>query len=771
MMSLGRRRYLLLLLYAVLSLPLVIAGAYQAMKTNANSPLDWVGGSFAPRREYDDFRREFGSGDLLVLSWPGCTLDEPHLDQLTQYLESDPRFRDDADNWYFERTWTGREAFQALTADAGIDRPQAVRRLSGTLIGPDRATTCVVVAFTRSGLEHRRELVEWIQEAAERLCGASRESQHLAGPVVDGLSVDQASQQALERFVAPSALIMLLVCWLCLRSVRAALIVFAMSLFGQGVTLALVHAGGEQMNAVLMVLPPLVQVLAVTGGIHLMNYYFSAARSYGIQDGGRRAFQLGWLPCTLSAATTAIGLASLMISELAPVRSFGLYAAAGVLVTTGLLLALVPGLLSLWPISPSSDTQHSSYARIRRERFWSTIAGVVYERRVIIVGLSFALMVAAGIGVRYVRTSVRIETLFSSHSRILQDYQWLETHVADLVPIEIVLHCQPACSLTQLERLRLIWRIQSETARIKQVTGTMSALTFLPDLRPDGRLPRELQRAWIDKSLAVCRPQIARLKYLATDDDAEQWRITAYVSARDNMDYGKFLQRVRQRVDPLLKDAQGAPLAGLSAQYTGIMPLVHEIQRQLMSNLMYSYLGAFAIIAIVMTLVQARILAGLVAMVSNVLPALIMFGAMGWTATPMDIGSIMTASVALGIAVDDTLHFLTFFRHGLEQGMDRRDAVLHAYQYCGVAMVQTSLTCGLGLSVFLLSDFVPTSRFAWLMILQLAAALAGDLVLLPAMLLTPLGRLFRVEIRVTRSATTIPDTPIPLNFPRRRRAA
>lgn len=770
MTSLGRRRYLLLLLYAALSAPLVATGAYQAMKTNANSPLDWVGDSFAPRRKYDDFRRAFGSGDLVVLSWPGCTIDEPRLDQLARYLQSEARFRDEADNWYFERTWTGRDALRALTARAGLDQARAVRRLVGTLIGPDHETTCVVVAFTRNGLAHRRQLVQWIQDAAEELCDAPPESQHLAGPVVDGLSVDQASQQALGRFVVPSALIMLMVCWLCLRSVRAALIVFGMSLFGQGVTLALVHAGGEQMNAVLMVLPPLVQVLAVTGGIHLMNYYFSAARTGGIHDSGRRAFQLGWLPCTLSAATTAIGLASLMISELAPVRSFGLYAAAGVMVTTGLLLALVPGLLSLWPISRRSETRQDANARAWGGFPWTRIVAFVHEQRLAIVALSLMMMIAMGIAVRDVRTSVRIETLFSAGSRILEDYQWLETHVADLVPIEIVLHCQRSCSLTQLERMELIRRIQTETARMEQVTGTMSALTFVPDIRPDRHLPREMQRAWIDQSLAACRTQFAQLNYLATSEDAEQWRITAYVSARGNMDYGEFLQCVRQRVEPLLKNAQGLPLAGLSTEYTGIMPLVHEIQRQLMSNLMYSYLGAFAVIAMVMTLVQAGILAGLVAMISNIFPALIMFGSMGWTATPMDIGSIMTASVALGIAVDDTLHFLTFFRRGLGQGMDRRGAVLHAYQHCGAAMVQTTLTCGLGLSVFLLSDFVPTSRFAWLMILQLAAALAGDLALLPAMLLTPLGRLFRPELSETTVATEWPE-PAPLCVPRRRHAA
>jgi predicted RND superfamily exporter protein len=109
----------------------------------------------------------------------------------------------------------------------------------------------------------------------------------------------------------------------------------------------------------------------------------------------------------------------------------------------------------------------------------------------------------------------------------------------------------------------------------------------------------------------------------------------------------------------------------------------------------------------------------------------------------MDIGSVMTASIALGIAVDDTLHFLAFFRRTVNQpGTSRFSAVLSAYQHCGVAMIQTSVSCGIGLMVYAFSDFVPTSRFAILMAILLLLALLGDLLLLPALLLSPAGRFF-----------------------------
>jgi hypothetical protein len=144
-----------------------------------------------------------------------------------------------------------------------------------------------------------------------------------------------------------------------------------------------------------------------------------------------------------------------------------------------------------------------------------------------------------------------------------------------------------------------------------------------------------------------------------------------------------------------------------------------------------------------MMVVERGVAAGLVAMVSNVFPMILMFGLLGWSQRPLDIGSVMTASIALGMAIDGTLHFLTFFRRGIAGGATAAQGVRAAFRHCAAAMTQSTLVCGLGILVFAASSFAPTSRFAWMLALLMAAALAGDLVLLPAMLVGPLGRWFR----------------------------
>jgi predicted RND superfamily exporter protein len=203
----------------------------------------------------------------------------------------------------------------------------------------------------------------------------------------------------------------------------------------------------------------------------------------------------------------------------------------------------------------------------------------------------------------------------------------------------------------------------------------------------------------------------------------------------------------------------------IQAIYTGVIPVVYKAQRTLLSSLVNSIAMAFVLIAIVMIVllnpgqfplswlrpghVANGLAAGSVSMIPNVFPVLLIFGLMGHNGSLVDIGTMMTASVAMGVAVDDTIHFLSWFRSYLDKGMDRVEAVIQTYRRVGPAMTQTTVVGGLGLFVFALSTFTPTQRFGTLMLVLLGAALIGDLILLPALLAGPLGRFFKPRVGVT----------------------
>ena len=763
----GAKQRRLLLIYGLIALPIVVYGGIRTLESNSNSPLEWVPPSFSARHDYDQFRRAFGPGDTVFVSWQGCTLNEPRLDELCRILRAANVFHDSSGAWYFDRVVSGREVYAALTtprptseapprgqppkANApnaaawqhqSLTPAAAVKRLQGTLVGPDGQTTGVIVSFTKQGLAKRDRLVPLLQQAITHFCGIAPEDQHLAGPVIDGRTVDIASGKALDHFALPSAVVVLVVCIVCLGSLRAALLVFGVALVSQTATLAIVYYSGETMNALLIVLPPLIQVLTVAGGIHLINYYFEASRTVGYADAPYQMLRLGWLPCVLSAGTTAVGLASLMVSRVTPIRLFGAYAAAGVLVSLSMLLTVIPAFLSYWPIRRRNGPATVDAQSTRPAGVWQWLSQVIARHYPIISLISFALMMSIGWGAQRVQSSVRIETLFPAKSRILADYTWLEKHIGPLVPIEIVVQYDKTCKLPPCDRMSLLWKIEQKLKQVDAIGPTTSALTFLPSLAPQGAMPTQAYRGYLNQVLAHVKPQFEKLRTLHVDEGVQQWRVSAQVSALHHVDYAGVLNMARTRINPLLHDASGKPLKGVSARFTGIMPLVQAIQQQLLTDLLASFLSALVIITLVMTVVQAGFLSGLAAMVANVFPVVLLFGALGWVEKPLDIGSIMTASIALGIAVDDTLHYLTFFRRGLQTGMNRQNAVAYAYQHCGTAMTQTSLSCGLGLLVFAFSDFVPTCRFAWMMTVLLALALAGDLIVMPSLLLSPIGRLF-----------------------------
>jgi uncharacterized protein len=180
-----------------------------------------------------------------------------------------------------------------------------------------------------------------------------------------------------------------------------------------------------------------------------------------------------------------------------------------------------------------------------------------------------------------------------------------------------------------------------------------------------------------------------------------------------------------------------------AAVYTGIVPIVYKAQRTLLDSLIESTFWSFVTITPLMMLVARSIRGGLVAMLPNVLPVLVVFGAMGWMGVNVDVGSMMTASVALGVAVDDTIHYLNWFREELDRTGDRNAAILATYRHCATPTLQAAIISGLGLSIFALSTFTPTQRFGILMLAILWTGMIAELVFFPALLAGPLGAVFK----------------------------
>ena len=728
------------ILFVAGAAPFIARAAVGMLAARSTAPIDWVPATFPPRQAYARFTEEFQSGDMIVASWPGCRLDAAEVPRFVAAVTNPEAACDATGRPWFDAVASGDQALERLTAPPlALSRGAAVERLRGVIVGPDGSRTCVVLGLTPAGLADRRRVVAWVRDTLRKTAAVPDDDVHLAGSVIDTVAVDQASDESIRVYGGPAAAIIFALTWLALRSLRYAIVVFLLSLVCVGLSFVSLAAWGERMNPVLIVMPLLVLTLGVAGGIHLVNYLVEEYRRGPARGAAWRAVRLAWLPCGLSAGTTAVGLGSLVVSELEPIRAFGFHAAVGVLGTLVVLFLVVPGIFARWPIRRRVDGD----AVAPRTAAWA--AGVT-RRATAIVGAAAATLAVAVFGVPGIRTSVAIDTLFTPDTRVIRDYAWLEREIGPLVPVEVVIRFT-APAVRPAERLDLVHEVGAALAALPHVSGVSSAASFVPDGPPASGAAAVARRAVLARRLESSLAQLSDMRLVRADDGGQAWRVTARTSALAGHDLGQLLEAVRGAVDPLVARHGGAN-RGITADCTGAMPLINGIQRLLLRDLFTSFLSACGLISLVMIAVERGLVAGLVAMIPNVFPMVLLFGGLGWARATIDIGSVMTASIALGMAVDGTFHFLTFFRHALPAtaaatAADRRAAVRSAYGHSAGALAQSALVCGIGILAFVASPFAPTRRFAWMLSLLVWAALVGDLVVLPALLTTRLGGWFR----------------------------
>ncbi len=646
-------------------------------------------------------------------------------------------------------------------------RDQKIAGTSDPLVGDvffvPGSPIAIAVALSDAGVAEKATALDAIRAATVKagiidselkLGGSAVASTELNRDVVRAIwnPAVPLSQFHLRSTILSSALVGAFLAFVMLRSLRLAVIVLAGSLYTTYLTLALVPATGGSLNMVLVVMPTLLTVITLSGGIHICNYWrHSAARdsTSAIVQSCRMALK----PCVLAAVTTAIGLASLCTSSLSPVREFGLYSALGTLLSVVMVLIGIPALLMLWPARPphASELEHPG---------WQTLGRLMTIRPTLQTALSMLLIIAASYGLVYFRTETKVIRYFPDSSRIVQDYWFIEDHLAGIVPVETIVRFDRDAQAESnfFDRMEMVREIQEQMRRHPEITGCIA----LADFQPIAELPdpssilstsRYHRRANIaeDRIRSGEIPGVEAFYSVAdqphdltTLGDAqlnaagdELWRVTAQVNVMTDAEYSTILNDLNVMTQNTLRYQPGA-----SHVVTGAVPLFLRTQQAVLDSLITSSILAFGIILLIFIVQLKSIPAGIVAMIPNIAPITVVFGLISYFNVRVDIGTMITASIALGMAVDGTLHFLEWFRNQLAECKTRSEAVENTIAHCGPAIWQTSWMVGLSLMMLLPSELLLISRFGWLMATMVVVALLGDLVLLPQILASPLGKLF-----------------------------
>lgn len=734
--------------------PFVIFGAVKALGVFSNDIRQWLPNGFEESAKYDWFLQAFGMDEMAVVSWEGCRIDDPRVPKLARDLEA---LRTADGQPVFARIVAGPDVLDRLQDEMQLTPAQAEDRLRGLFIGVDGQTTCLLAVPTRDVARNRTAAVSRLVDATVASTGLPTEALRLGGPTVDGAAIDRESKLALRQFLWMTLLVVFGLTWIRKRSFRLSTLIILCSGYCAALSLAVFWYCGGVMNLTMIMLPTLVLILAVSSAVHMVNYFLKAYAAGGLiepstgRSAGVRAIRAGGYPILLCTLTTAVGMGSLMTSSIRPVRDFGLFSALGV------MLSLPPVILSLsWILDRSTGwlrTRHlHGMGSEEREpdpgRTVKWLAWLTDRFATPVVVLSIAAMAVVGWGINRLEASVKIQNRFAPSTRIIQDYHWLESKLGPLVPMEVVIRFPASHPRDAWGRMKYVQWVENQIRKNQKapVTASWSAATFRPNEVGGNSLRARAANDLIHDQWDAGLPKLKEAGLIAEKDGEQLWRVSLRIAAMNDLDYGQLLDQIEVTVRTAVDDLnrvlakENAPPA--TSLLTGGIPMMYKAQRLVFNDLLTSFCTAFLLIAGMMMAVLRGFTAGLISMLPNVLPPLLVFGWMGWSGTRIEIGSVMTASVALGIAVDDTIHFLAYFRRGIQAGLSRAASVRHAYAMCSRSMIDTSLICGLGVAPFMFSAFMPTVQFAKLMLILVALALAGDLIQLPAILNSWLGRFF-----------------------------
>lgn len=782
-----------LIALTILTSPLVFWQGSLAFTVFENDIYQWLPRGFKEAQEYEWFKDRFGVDEMVVISWPGCEdtstwrdadgdLVEPEITPLDRLAAELRVLRNERAELYFDRVTTGSEVLERLQRTPGLTEETAMARATGVFFGPDGKTTCCLAYPSAAGSRKRTETIDVALETATRITGLSPDEIHLGGPTVDGAAIDQESKNSLRRFMWMSVVLVMGLAWIRTRNPVLSAAILMCSLYCAFLGLTLLRLTGGTMNLTMVMLPTLTFILGVSASIHMTNYFIKAyIRTPELADAS--AVRFGGYPVAMAALTTSLGMGSLASSQILPIKSFGIYSAMAILASLPIILFMLPYALGV-VARMFPKLVRGAKGSLKRKRYQSSTALILSRltlRNHGLVTLSgIAIMVVLAIGVIWLEATLSIQNRFHSSTKIIRDYNWLEENLGPLVPMEIVLEIPNDLQrgedlpFDHWDRGHLVSALEENIRASEFIQASYSAATFQPpstsrtfeqQARKTGWRTRK--RSLIENRLIAGRfydPDVVDGVYsenavLLDDPDKELWRISVRIKAMEKTDYNGLLVQISGVVDEFLELANGiykSPSGEqMSAVITGGVPMMYKAQQQVLSDLVTSFLTAFVLISLVMVVLMRSIMAGLLAMIPNVFAPLVVFGSMGWMGMAIEIGSVMTASIALGIAVDDTIHFLAWYRRGIRENLRPRLAVIYAYQHCAKSMIDTTLICGLGTLPFVFSVFMPTVRFSILLAVLLGGSLLGALILLPSMLSGPLGRFFGRK-RITAGGGTSP---------------
>lgn len=602
--------------------------------------------------------------------------------------------------------------------------------------------------FVLNNLEEKIKEFESLNDMQVRVSGMPYIRTLNAQNIVDEINL----------FVIAALVVTSLIFFLFFRSFRATLISLVVVCIGVMWTLGFLGMLKYEITVLTALIPPLIIVIGIPNCIFLINKYQHEVKSHGnkVKSLQRVITKVG-NATLMTNVTTASGFATFILTESTLLKEFGVVASLSILAIFILCLLIIPIIYTFLPYPKERHLEHLNKRWIGGFVNW--MEHMVREKRITIYITSLVLLVVCIIGIYQIRISGSLIEDMPKKAQFFKDIRFFEEEFNGIMPLEIMVDTKRKKGVMKLSTLKRMDKIEEfivETPELSKPISVVDLVKYSKQAYYNGnpkyyQLPTSQENSFI---LSYAKNSSSDVDLLSNfvDSTGQYARITTFMKdiGTDRME--RIQENLQEKIDNTF------PKERYNVTMTGKALVFQKGTKYLVKNLAISLSLAILLISLFMAYMFRSFRMIIVSLIPNLLPLVVTAGLMGYLGVPIKPSTILVFSIAFGISVDDTIHFLAKYRQELQANNWKiKKSVYGALRETGVSMFYTSIVLFFGFSVFIISSFGGTVALGALVSVTLLFAMLSNLLLLPSLLLSLERNIANKEVLKEPSINIIPE--------------
>ena len=598
------------------------------------------------------------------------------------------------------------------------------------LISADKKTTVITLV-----LEDTKEKDQVIDAATGIIDEQSKGlSLYQIGMPLVSKALAAYTQQDFLRLPPITFLIIGCVLFLFFRNLRGVLIPVGSVLIALIWTFGLMGLTRTPLAMLTMIVPIFLIAVGTAYCMYIFPEYFAQIERFDSRkEASYECFLRIGFPTSLAVITTSIGLGSLLLNRISAIREFAIFTCFGIWSMLLIMLVFLPAVFALLPFPKKKRTHHLLnegllYGLLKK----ITQINLHYQKVTLPI---IAVIVVIGLaGISQIKVETNPVGFFKKETTISQHFHDVYQDMAGSFPINVVLDSRTEDYFENPEHLRKIVDVQDFLNTLQGVDKTISFADYLKLVNYATNQYEQKYYAMPEEPFEV-RMLMNSYKTMLGQDTFERFMAQdlskANILLRTHISSSRDFLQIRRTIEDRLQETLSKEFV---FQVTGFGIVISESSHILTQGQVKSLSLTLVLIFGIMFLLFLSSKVGLIAIVPNCFPIIVNFGLMGWLGIELSVATSLVASIAIGLAVDDTIHYLVRYNREFKKDLDKKRALQDTIQNVGRPIVFTTLTIGLGFAILIFSHFKPTAVFGLMMVITMASALVGDLVILPSLM-------------------------------------